>query len=63
MKQETFISSILMLILTNSTEQSPSWEANSHSGSQEIPRLYGTRRFITVFPRARHWSLSSARWM
>jgi hypothetical protein len=25
--------------LTKSTEHSPSWEANSHSGSQEIPRL------------------------
>jgi hypothetical protein len=24
---------------TNSTELSPSWEANSHSPSQEIPRL------------------------
>jgi len=24
--------------------------------------FYGTRRFITVFTRARHWSLSSARW-
>jgi hypothetical protein len=25
--------------LTNSMEQSLSWEANSHSASQEIPRL------------------------
>jgi hypothetical protein len=25
--------------ITNSVEQSPSWEANSHSASQEIPRL------------------------
>jgi hypothetical protein len=33
-------------------EQSPSWEANSHSASQEIPRFYGARRFITVFTRA-----------
>jgi hypothetical protein len=26
--------------LTNSMEQSPSWEANSHSASQEIPSLF-----------------------
>jgi len=25
---------------TNSTEQSPSWEANSRSGSQEIPHHF-----------------------
>jgi hypothetical protein len=25
--------------------------------------FYGTRRFITVFTRARHWSLSWARWI
>jgi len=95
-------------ILTNSMEQSPYSEANSHSAGQEIPRIlwfitvfdkgqplvhvlsqmnsvhilqmltpwsrvlekltatqlvkkfpafYGTRRFITVFTTARHWSL------
>jgi len=33
-------------------EQSPSSEANSHSYSQEIPCLYGTQMFITVFTRA-----------
>jgi hypothetical protein len=38
---------------TNSMEQSPSWEANSHSASQEIPSLYGNRRFVTVYTRAR----------
>jgi hypothetical protein len=25
--------------ITNSMEQSPSWETNNHSASQEIPRL------------------------
>jgi hypothetical protein len=35
-----------------STEKSPPWEASSHSASQEISRLYRTRRFITVFKRA-----------
>jgi hypothetical protein len=39
-------------------EQSPSWEA-----SQEIPRFYGTRKFITIFTTARRWSLSWARWI
>jgi hypothetical protein len=28
---------------------------------EKFPTLYGTRRFITVFTRARHWSLSWAR--
>jgi hypothetical protein len=28
--------------ISNSTEQSPSWEANSHSASQEILRLFYT---------------------
>jgi hypothetical protein len=30
------------------------------AASQEIPRIFGTRRFITVFTSARHLSLSSA---
>jgi hypothetical protein len=28
---------------------------------KNFPDIYGTRRFITVFTRARHWSLSWAR--
>jgi hypothetical protein len=36
-------------------EQSPSWETNSLSASQEIPRLCGNRRFITVFTKARQF--------
>jgi len=44
--------------LSNSMEQSP-WEADSHSTNQEIHRLYGIPRFITVFTTARHW----ARWI
>jgi len=35
--------------------QSPLSEANSHSASQEIPKL------IIMFTRAHHWSLSWAR--
>ena len=42
-------------LLTYSMEQSPSWEA-----SQEIPRIFGTRRFTTVLTSARHLSLSWA---
>jgi len=44
--------------LTNSIKQSPSSKTNSHSDSQEIPR--NSRRFITVFIRVRHWSISWA---
>jgi len=43
-----------------STEQSPR-EANSHSASQETPRLRGSRRFITVFTTICHWSLCWSR--
>jgi len=47
--------------LTNPTEQSPFWEANWFSASQEVPNIYGTRRFTTTFTRARHMSLFWAR--
>ena len=47
-------------ILTYSMEQSPSWEANWFSANQEIPRNFGTRRFLTVLTSARHLSLSWA---
>jgi len=39
-------------------EQSPSWEVNIYSASQEILIFYVIPRFITVFIRARHWSLN-----
>jgi len=42
-------------LLTYSTEQSPSWEANRFAAaSQEIPRIYGTRKFLTVPTSDRH---------
>jgi hypothetical protein len=47
---------------TNSMEHSP-WEANSHSASQEIPRLLLNAKFINIFTRAHHWSPSWARWI
>jgi len=33
------------------------------SASQKISFLYGTRKFITVFKKARYWTLSSASWI
>jgi hypothetical protein len=39
-------------------EQRPSSEANSHPASQEIPRFYGARIFITKFTTTYNWSLS-----
>jgi len=45
---------------TNSMEQSPSRETNSHS-AKKFPAFYGARRFITVSTTAHHWSLSWAR--
>jgi len=38
---------------TDYIEQSPSWEANSHSARQETSRFYRTRRLVTVLPRVR----------
>jgi hypothetical protein len=52
-----------IVTITNSTLQSPSWEANSRSAAQEITAFYGNWRFITVFTKACHWSLSWARWI
>ena len=39
-------------------QQTPSWEANRVSASQEIPTFYGTRRFITAVTCPRLLSLS-----
>jgi hypothetical protein len=37
-------------------ELSPSGEAANSAATQEFPSIYGTRRFITMFTRALHWS-------
>jgi hypothetical protein len=42
-------------------EQSPSWEANRFSASQEIPHICGTQNLSTAFTSARHLSLSRAK--
>jgi hypothetical protein len=43
--------------------KSSSWKANSRSASQEFPTFYGTRRFITMFAIARHWSAPWCKWI
>jgi hypothetical protein len=42
-------------------ELSPSWEAANCAATQELPNILWTRRFITAFTRALHWSLFWAR--
>jgi len=42
-------------------EQSPPSEANSHSLVKKFTTFYGTGRFIIVFTRYHHLSLSWAR--
>jgi hypothetical protein len=39
-------------------ELSPSGGAANSAATQNFPEFYGTRRFIIVFTRALHWSLS-----
>ena len=47
-------------ILPNSTEHSPSWEANRFS-VKKFPTFNGTRRHFTTFASVRHLSLCWAR--
>ena len=52
----------LFLLLTYSIEKSPSWETNRLSAGQEIPCIFGTRRFIAAFINDGHiflpWAIS-----
>jgi hypothetical protein len=48
---------MLSIVLTKTMQQSTSSEAKRHPASQ-IPNLSGTRRLITVFAEAYHWSQS-----
>jgi hypothetical protein len=43
------LSYLLTYLLTHSTQQCPSSEANRFSASQEIPRIFGTGMFITSY--------------
>lgn len=45
----------------NSMQQCHFWEANSRLAGQQFPIFNGTQWFITVFTKARHWYLLSAR--
>jgi hypothetical protein len=50
---------LLTYLLTHSMVQDITWKADCHSACQKISFfLNGTRRFITVFTKARHWTLS-----
>ena len=51
---------ILTYLLTYSMEQSPSEKLTGSAASQKIPRIFGTRRFLTVPTSARHLSISWA---
>jgi hypothetical protein len=41
----------------NSMEQSPSWKLIFTQLVKKFPAFYGTRKFITTFTRAHHWSV------
>jgi hypothetical protein len=43
---------------TNSVELSSSWECNTLSAVRKFPAFYGDRNFITIFTKARYFSLS-----
>jgi len=47
-------------LLTYSVDQSLPWDANRSQLGKKFPTFYGTGRFITVFIRVRHLSLSWA---
>jgi hypothetical protein len=56
-----FVNSVLLTyLLTYSTEQSPSWEANRFSASQEISGILVNPKVHYAFTSARHLSLSWA---
>jgi hypothetical protein len=53
-----WLACLLTYSLTHSMVQNI-WKADCHSAYQKISCfLYGTRRFITVFAKALHWTLS-----
>ena len=58
--KHTYIYYLLTYLLTYSSEQSASWEANRFEASQEIPRIVCNPKVITAFTSARHLSLSWA---
>jgi hypothetical protein len=59
-RQEEKITMLHQVLVKVNNQQPTPW-SRERSSSQEIPAFYGTRRFITVFTRARHLSLSRAK--
>jgi len=53
--------SVRQLIM--SIQQSPLEKLTVSQLVKKSAAFYGTRMFITVFSRSRHWSLSWARWI
>jgi hypothetical protein len=55
----------LCVFSSNFMQQSVSWYDDSRSAFQVIPPppCYGTRRLITAFTRAYHWTLFWAKWI
>jgi hypothetical protein len=49
------------LLINNSMEQCPCWEGTSHTDSPKVPDFYIKWRFIIMFTRFYHWSLSWAK--
>jgi hypothetical protein len=50
---------LLTELLTLSRVQDILWKSDSHSAHQTVARfLHGTRRFITILRKVRHWTLS-----
>jgi hypothetical protein len=43
-------------LLSNSMEQSPSWEANSHSDNREIYHILWNPKVVTMFTRVHWWT-------
>jgi hypothetical protein len=48
------------VLTTNFMDLGP-WEVANCSAAQELPKFYGTPRYIIVFTRALHWPISWAR--
>jgi len=59
---DTKLFRVLWVCQTNSMEQITSWEAVTQV-VKKFPVVYGTSSFIIMYTRARHWSLSWARWI
>jgi hypothetical protein len=51
------ISRLNSVHFSNTMELSSSWEAASRVATRELSTFFASRRFVTMFPRALHWSL------